>query len=393
MATSVRIPDLIRSFLGSLGAFGSGLWRVYSNTQTSSLTEATRSARVEPLTLISKNCLALEYLPDINQGLLDLFIGYYLQAVALLSTIEDVRVARLLDKLNPDRDLTEVMLFESYKEKFAMVAENYKFKLPLAQQDRELFSYATEKSILDVNVSHPDYDETDNDYGGRYQELGNGSKNVLKETADLSVGKLIDITLSINQESVTVPVSFRLAANITPFSIIKEICTYHKDDTTFIERYHAWRSGRISLIRDLILCQDLIDEKKRLMMSDTDNIFSEIIKRVNNNKKFGLLSDNPSLATASNIFVITSDEANEIGATLGGKFGSKLVMRKIFDNSYAMIITVIDRDWEMVSYYTRGITAPTVVSVKDIKKRASKNQGADIMNILKSYNLGNTPSF
>lgn len=397
---SVRIPDLFKSLLGTLGSFGSGIWRLYSNTQDNSLIEATRSARVEPLTLISKNCSSLEYLPDISQGVLDLFIGYYLQAVALLASIEDVRVVRFLDKLNPDRDLNDVMLFESYKNKFAMAEECYKFKLPMAKMDKEsqLFDaqlqYAAERSVLDITVNTPEAFDTPEDLSlvGSYDPHKDTSAT-LRETADLSSGKLINVTIKMNENSVTVPVSFRLASTLTPFGIIKNIFTYHKDDNTFIERFHAWRSGRISLIRDLILCQDLIDESKKTMMQDSNNIFSEIVKRVNNNKKYGLLSDNPSLAVSSNIFIINEEEAASVAADLGGKFGSKIVMRKIFDNSYAMIIVVIDREWEMVSFYSRGITAPTTISVKDIKKRAKKENGTDILNILKSYNLGSAPTF
>ncbi len=397
---SFRISDIFRGLLSELGVVGSSVWRIYANSSTHGLSEATRAARVEPLTLISKNCLPLEYLSDVNQGLLDLFIGYYLQAVALLSTIENVKVVRLLDKLNPDRDLNEIMLFESYKEKVYVAAESFKYKLPAVGEQVDVLLGNLERaieaaSILDTAVSIPEPGEEYEDRTklGSYVANKSSGSHQLNEAADLSSGKLINVTLKMNGEEATVPVSFRLASTITPFSVIKNICTYHKDDNTFIERYHAWRSGRISLIKDLVLCQDLIDERKKLLMSDKDNAFSEIIKRANNNKKFGLLSDNPSLATASNIFVITSDEANEIGATLGGRFGSKLVMRKIFDNSYAMIICVIDPDWEMVSYYTRGITHPTEVSVKDIKKRAKGKDGSsDILNILKSYNLGNTPN-
>lgn len=397
---SFRISDIFRGLLSELGVVGSSVWRIYANSSTHGLSEATRAARVEPLTLISKNCLPLEYLSDVNQGLLDLFIGYYLQAVALLSTIENVKVVRLLDKLNPDRDLNEIMLFESYKEKVYVAAESFKYKLPAVGEQVDVLLGNLERaieaaSILDTAVSIPEPGEEYEDRTklGSYVANKSSGSHQLNEAADLSSGKLINVTLKMNCEEATVPVSFRLASTITPFSVIKNICTYHKDDNTFIERYHAWRSGRISLIKDLVLCQDLIDERKKLLMSDKDNAFSEIIKRANNNKKFGLLSDNPSLATASNIFVITSDEANEIGATLGGRFGSKLVMRKIFDNSYAMIICVIDPDWEMVSYYTRGITHPTEVSVKDIKKRAKGKDGSsDILNILKSYNLGNTPN-
>ena len=73
---------------------------------TKSLAEATKLTRVEPLVIFSKDCVSLEYMPDVANSLLSIFSGYYLQAVSILTRVNDVEVVRILDKLNPDRDET-----------------------------------------------------------------------------------------------------------------------------------------------------------------------------------------------------------------------------------------------------------------------------------------------
>ncbi len=390
------IKDVVGGFLQSLGSLGQAIFRVGTNHKTTSLIDATKAANVEPLTIVSKDSTTVDYLSDINQGLLNTFIGYYLQAVALIARVDNVQVVRMLDKLNPDRDFSDVMLFESIDNKISISGESMEFSLPLGsdylceQTHKQLLRYAIEKSIMDLNVieggDEPDMTE------GNYI-AGRDTARTITENANLSVGKLINVHLQINETELTVPVKFRLSVAVTSFEIIKNIFTYSKQDNTFIERFHAWRSGRISLINDLILCQDMIDASKKNMMNDSEGIYSEVIKRANNGKKYGLLSNNPSLATASNIFVITEQESKLIAQDLGGKFSSKLVQRKMFENTYAMIIVVIDRDWNMVTFYHRGISAPTTASIKDIQAGNKRNGSTEILEIFKSYNMGNAPSF
>ena len=130
------------------------------------------------------------------------------------------------------------------------------------------------------------------------------------------------------------------------------------EDASLTERYHAWRAGRISFIRDFIFAQDLIDESKRAMIGDETGTIQEIIRRVNNSKRYGLLTQNPSLVSASNIFVFTEATARDLEMKLGGPLKNAKIREKAFNNTYAMIITVIDREREIVTFYIRGINAP-----------------------------------
>ena len=340
---------------------------------TTSLADVTKLTRVEPLTIVSKDCINLEYTPDIMQSLLSIFSAYYLQAVAMLTRVNDVEVVRILDRLNPDRDSSGFLLSDQIaNESVSFSMEAYKHSLPTGK-------LALENEFDKDRVVH------------------------LNEVANLSVGKLLNVTISYNKTDegghkeedvscVTLPVSVRLMASIIPDLTITRLLAIKTDDNSLVERFHSWRSGRISFIRDLIFCQDMIDEYKKSMIQDESGTVQEIMRRVSNAKKYGLLTKNPSLVSASNIFVISEETARSVESKLGGKLSNVNVRNRAFENTYAMIIVVVDREWERVTFYIRGISAGADMSIKELKA-ANKNGkgGADITDILKSLQMGSSP--
>jgi len=345
---------------------------IKNNTQVRSLLDATKITRVEPLTILSKDLINLEYTPDILNSVLNIFVAYYLQAVSLMAVVNNARVMKILDKLNPDRADYSALTT-------TLSVENYDY------------------SLLQSNVS------LENDTTIK------ANNTTLVDVANLAVGKLIHVDITstnpitikdkndnviVKNESVTniVPVNVRLLTSVLTNDSIAQIFTYSVDSNSIFERYHKWRSGRITFIKDLIFCQDLIDEYKRTMITDESNTLQEIIRRVNNAKKFGVITRNPSLAAASNVFVISEEIAKQIERKMGGKISNISIRDKLFENTYAMLIVVVDREAERVLIYTRGIEAYTNLSIREIKV-AAKGKGPDIMDILKSFNLGSPVSF
>lgn len=332
---------------------------------TKSLSEVTKLTRVEPLTIISRQCLNLDYMQDINATLLNIFAGYYLQAVSMLTKVNDVEVIRILDKLNPDRDETGFLLSEEVSRESlkTLSLENYQFALPTKHR------IAIEADDKPENVK------------------------LLNEVSSLSVGKMLNVEIMYSNDAgeepkcVNIQVNVRLLVSVIPTPTISHIIAHKTEDNSLTERWHAWRSGRISFIKDLIFCQDLIDEHKKAMVGDDSGTMFEIMRRVNNAKKFGLLTKNPSLVSASNIFVITADEARDIEQKLGGKLSNSKIREKAFENTYAMILTVIDREYERVTFYTRGVAAAADFSIKEVKA-AAKGKGPDIADIMKQFQMG-----
>lgn len=356
--------------------------KIYSAVQNysgqSSLSDLVKLTKVEPLTIVSRDCVNLEYMPDVMQSLLSIFSSYYLQSIEILKLkIMDVKIVKLLDSLNPDRDSTGFSLQygeESYK---GVSLESLKYSLPTGRQ-----------------ISFEDSKNTE----------------VVNELSNLSVGKLLNVTVGVSERvlvgkdkdgkdkyedksyNVVIPINLRLVTSVLPPKSIINLLSLKKSDDDLTERFYKWKAGRISFIRDFILCQDIIDEYKRTLAEDGEGVVSEILRRVNNSKKFGLLTQNPSLATASNIVVLSNETAKELEASLGGKLSNPLIRKKAFESTYAMLIAVINTDFERVTFYTRGIALGTDLSVKEIKNQ-SKGKGPNILDIFKSLNQGLPPTF
>lgn len=413
--------------------------RVASFGADTSLVTLTASSRVEPLCLVGQDCINLENLPDILQSTLSIFAGYYLQAVAMTMQVNGVSVTKMLDKLNPDRKADALaaglsLVTTTSGADWRLNSLAYEHRLPTTENIRAMaFENIAIENGINEGTGNPreDYwaDKNRREQEAHKQMMadksaksaselsqaksealdkrpvgaaaiinGNDAIKSIREITDLSVGKLISVTVGGGRDangkeirSAIIPISIRLMVNSIADSSLIPLLTSGAIDNSLKERYHAWRAGRIEFIRDLIFCSDLIDENRKAMVSDKSGLQSEIMRRVSNARQAGLADRNPSLNVASNIYVFSEVTAAAIERKLGGSLKSSHTRDKIFNSGYAMIIVVIDRQWDRVSFYHRGISASTTVSMRDIKV-GNKGSGPDIGDILKAYQLGSSPS-
>lgn len=331
-----------------------------------SLISATSVARVEPLCIIDADVVNVDYLPETLNVLQNIFSGYYLQALQLLTNLGSVSVSKTLGRLNPSRSGG----LESYSNIVApnLGMEAYKYKLP---------SY---------NINHAM--EDDKNKSSQFTDI---SKNAFADTSIIT-GKMYNVNIKEGSNEATIPVAIKLMVNSIPTSVIVTIMSLQsRMDYDIVERYHAWKSGRIQFVRDLVLCKDLIDKHRNALIKDSTGIYSEIVNRQNKNLKAGLVNMTPSLATASNLAIISSETAEAIEQKLDGSLDNFKTRHPIFQTTNLMILVVIDKSWEQITFYHRGINAFTKVSVKDLKN-ASKKDGGDVNAILKAFVEGKAPT-
>jgi hypothetical protein len=72
-----------------------------------SLIAYSQAARVEPILLMDQKALYIPFIEDVVHTMNSLFTAYYLQSVALDTTLSGIKVIKRLDKFNPDRSLSE----------------------------------------------------------------------------------------------------------------------------------------------------------------------------------------------------------------------------------------------------------------------------------------------
>ena len=374
LTLAAKIPDLLRS------------------AKSESLVEFTRPTRVEPIVLMDDRVVNLSLTPDLLQVLTSIFSGYYLQAVALSVNIGRIDVINLLDRVNPNRSLDDNALkgLSNLALRAGLEsAESYRWSLPVPGTPIGLEHYGLEAGIYDA-LDPLDPKEIAADVP--VTRTGRDAVKIAQDVSNLAVGKLLEVEIESDGHRAVFPVAVRLIVTAAPSSGIVHILSLGNRNTSVKERWHAWRAGQLEFVRDLVLCQDLIDAHKSGMLNDQSGIYSESLKRRRSNGLSAILSGQPSVATASNILVFSEVTQKELERNIGGRLKDFRTREKVFKATYGMLMVSVNPEWENVTIYHRSIETPTELAAGDLKfPRGGK--GPDVAEILKAYTLGQAPRF
>ena len=358
-----------------------------------SLIDYTRVSRVEPIVLLDNAVLFNDLTPEVMQSLLNTFAGYYLQAVAISATVGKINIVRHLDRLNPNRNPIDSGAYGVFAERLGgrlLAQENYKFRLP-RMTDQVALESIDRYDLLPIGSGSSVALEDDNKDKRSGFAAGKESIQSVKELSNLSVGKLLSVEITDGQHKAEIPVAIRLMAASLPSQTVSHILSLGKKDTSVMARWHGWRSGRLAFWKDLVLCNDLIEEHRNALMHDKDGLYRQIVARKSKNRFASILSGNPSVATASNMAVITKETADKIELETVGTLNDFRTRQKLFEPTSLMILVVINPDYDRATFYYRGIAEKTDVSMRDLKA-ANKGSGPDVADILRAFTQGHAPS-
>jgi hypothetical protein len=350
-----------------------------------SLTDVAKLTRAEFFTVVDNDCMNVDFLPDVMQSALSIAIGYYLQAIAIFGSVDAAKVVSALRRVTPTAHYAlnagggsgfnytgESYSMDGSKVRdgsFKMSLESYKWRLPT--------------NDMDLSLEAKD--------GGSFREV-----QALTTSTNLAVGKMIEVQIADSnidpKSKVTLLISFKLNVAGAPSQDVVTALSLTNRDTTFIERYHSWKMGDIAFWKDLVLCEDLIKERKKLMMGNKDGAVAKMIERSNTGRISGLLNGKPTLGSATAIFVMSTNTVEELEKRLSGSITSVNVRNKIFQSGHMMILIVIDKAYERVTFYHRDIAEPTELSLRDMKM-ANKDSGPNLTDIMKAFMMGSSPTF
>ena len=96
------IETILRPFLTS----AMSVTELIRSTKAESLVEYASHTRAEPRCLIEHEISTMPEMEDIARTMLTIFSGYYLASVSIATNVGDVNVIKQLDKVNPNRRIT-----------------------------------------------------------------------------------------------------------------------------------------------------------------------------------------------------------------------------------------------------------------------------------------------
>ena len=350
-----RLPELIRS------------------GRSKSLVDYTKSTRSEPITLISRGLTTYHAIGDIMQATVSIYSGFYLQAIGIACNVGRVDVIRTLDKVNPNRDPIEAggLWIESG-------LSNESYQLPGLE--------ATQRGKPSLESFR---DGEDHEVTTRFER---GMVDTIGASSSLAAGKVFNVEISDQGQTASIPVSVRLFVTPLDQDVLLNILSHASKDNSVKERFYGIQSGRLKMVNDGIFALDLIREHRKTLMKDRSNQYQAILKRANKNRLSGVLSMNPSVATASNIAVLSQEDARILEGQIAGKLKDFKVRTRIFDNTYLMLLIVVDTDYDMATFYYNGIEMPTQLSVRDVKN-VNKGNNMDVAEITRLLTLGQAPRY
>ena len=341
--------------------------------KSSSLIEYTQPTRVEPVVLLEQSLAEEKYARDLLLALNNIYAGYYLQAVAISTNVGSVDVIKLLDKLSTKRSKSDNAVRSALK----ITTESYQAQLPdyTALQNDEEYSISM--------LSREDK--------SRRQRFGSRTVENAYDLQDLSVGKLLELNIQSDGNEATIPVAIRLMTHAIRTASMAAVLTNIAKDKAPEIRYHGLRSGALRAFSDGLLCQDLIDNHRKVLRADDTGTVADMLKSRQSNRIAGLVGLDPSVNIDSSIAVLSRNTAMVVKREMGRGLDDYRTREDVMGSLGLMLMAVVDTEDEVLTIYHRGINDTTEVRLSHLSK--SKVQGSDITEILQQYQASRAPTF
>lgn len=357
LSTTGKIGDLIRS------------------GKANSLSEFTASAHILPVFLLDTGVSITPEAEAIIGGALNFWAACYLMAAQHSVNIGDIQITRQLERLNTRRKPLDagVGLISSL-----LAMESYSNGLP----------DVSKADLLSVKLESNDSEHTME----MTSSTAKGVVDRIESNSKLSIGKTLEINWESKGERGTIVTSIRPAIRVATDESMVNILSIGTKNISFKERWHGLKSGQLDWFMDGVLASDVIKEMRKARVTDNTGYYQEALARSRKNKLSALLSLNPSVATFSSVFIITSETARDLEARTNINLENFKDRQKMFENSFGMIVIVVDRSWKNCRIYTHGIEDYTTVSFSQMDG-ANKGKNGDIKEIFNALMMSSAPRF
>lgn len=354
-------PKLVATGLMAARGTVTGIIDTIRNGQSlTSITDLSRPTQINPIVAMDQSLRELDSITDILQSLCSIYSAYYLQAFELVCNVDRIETLRVLDRLNPTRSVQRNSLYKAGSVK------------------------AGNESADSQDVLYFDQDGV--------PAMEAARSNEIYEDDNLSVGKLLSVEFTeASGNKVKIPIMVSIRPVPVPADTMTHIVSAKGKDTSLSERWFLWRSGQISFFKDLIGCTDLLDAHTRTLAQDKSGIYMDIVNNRSRNKIVSMLRGEAGLNECSNIVIITRETEKVINRNINGRLSDERTRKMVFDNTYLMLLCIVDQDFESVTIYHRGLKRPTIAKFSELK-RSERGKGPDITDILSAYLSSTIPS-
>lgn len=349
-----------------------------------SLSEFTQSAHILPVFLMDTGVSIMPEAEPIIGGILNVYAATYLMAAQMSVNIGEINVVRQLERLNTRRSPLNASIGLANQ---LLQMESYENGLPNLKQ-----VYAVEETAPTIGAVKFESKDSDLDPNNPTTQTARGQIDRIEANSKLSIGKTIEINWESCGQRGTVVTSIRPAIHTASDASMVNILSIGTKNLDYKERLHGVKSGNLHWFYDGFLAMDVVKEMRKARIQDNTGYYADALARHRKNKLSAFLSMNPSIAQLSSVFIITQETARDLEIRTDLSLKRFKDRQKMFENSFGMILAVVDKSWKNVKIYMHGIEDFTTVSFSQLDG-VTKGKGGDIKEMFNALMLSDAPRF
>ena len=373
---------------------------IQSANSPTSLTEFAKQSMINSRVYIEKNLATDEILTPLMQNIMSLYCGLVFTAVNLnqnicgSKTVRDisstVSSAEAFDARQKSNTFDSAMSL--MKDYFVGSNKDNLLNRPYASMKRNSDNDANRTQIISDNR------QIDNrNYSTKIDLKANSVIDPEPKSVSLPSGRILNIPMLTDGKS---SFNLQLLIQLFPFFIETDVAQEFINlnfTPSFWRRFTQFQAGEISFFKDFIFSCDLREKRMKALIKDKTGGLADMINKQKNAvashwMNFLRKPGTEKINIASTILILNKNSVDKALNKNGIDLKSSSNRKKFFENSYCMMLVVVDQMYNEVEIYYNGIEAVSTFKYEQIK-RESKKDSTDLVSIMKSYAQGLAPKF
>ena len=358
-----------------------------------------KSTRVEPFCILDSTLTDLPYTETLLHVSLNILIGYYLQAVSLLNYGDGIPPIKMLRRLSPEGSMKMFSEERLHAELSSFYTRSLTPTEVTSQRKPHLRSKGNRSSLFTPRhlrsteaVAVVEDEKSDGKIADKSDEAKFGKASILEvKKSNLLVGKVLTIEFNSGKGS-AIPINVNVRYDITetpPPLLVKHIAQ-GSPDSDFSTRLRKLRAGKIKFWSEFVFTTDLLDEQRKLMLMDKNNLLANIIKRRGTATVNAAAGGGRNYGVSSNCMIISTTTLKQAEGVMKGDLNSDRVRESIFKTMSLLTLIVVDKEYERFTFYFRNKPIPTTVSAKVLKSGMGGDKEDSLESLAKALS-GNRP--
>lgn len=374
---------------------------IQSANSPASLTEFAKQSMINSRVYIEKNLATDEILTPLMQNIMSLYCGLVFTAVNLnqnicgSKTVRDisstVSSAEAFDARQKSNTFDSAMSL--MKDYFVGSNKDNLLNRPYASMKRNDANDANRTQIISDN-------RQDNRSYSNSTKIDLKTNSVIDpepKSVSLPSGRILNIPMLTDGKS---SFNLQLLIQLFPFFIETDVAQEFINlnfTPSFWRRFTQFQAGEISFFKDFIFSCDLREKRMKALIKDKTGGLADMINKQKNAvashwMNFLRKPGTEKINIASTILILNKNSVDKALNKNGIDLKSSSNRKKFFENSYCMMLVVVDQMYNEVDIYYNGIEAVSTFKYEQIK-RESKKDSTDLVSIMKSYAQGLAPKF